>query len=101
MANSLEISQFLLIKSIRRFVRILNFYYNFILLLEFKAKANDAIVTIVESSYVIIKRALGLSHVRRSGSVGIVIYYYAKRVAFRASMDSKKTIKWVEFDVFL
>ena len=75
----------------RRFGLILDFYYNFIYLLEFKAKVNDAIATIVESSYVIIK--LGLSHERRSGSISVVIYHCAKRVAFRASMDSKKTIK--------
>jgi hypothetical protein len=91
----------------RRFVQILDFHYNFIHLLEFKAKANDVLAITIESSYEItpkttkVEGTISLSLMRPIGSVGVVIYHCAKRVAFKAFMDFKKTTKWVEFGIFL
>ena len=82
------------IKITRRFTQILDFHFNSIYLLEFRAKANDVYATIVEllvGSNVVIS-----SLVRPIRSVGVVIYHYARRVAFRASMDFRRTLKWAE-----
>lgn len=81
------------IKITKRFVQILDFHFIFIHLLESKVKANDVHAIIVE---LLIGRDIFISLVQHIGSVGVVIYHYVRKVAFKASMDLRRTSKWVE-----